>query len=272
MTKPKLFRKYSGKKVNGKIYNCDAKEFLSSLEDESAGIVFLDPPFNLGKDYAADKPDLDRQPEPLYEKWLGEIIKESVRVLAPGGALYLYHLPIWGLRLGSQMLAHLDFRHWIAVSMKNGFARGQRLYPAHYCLLYFTKGKPNSFNRPKLAAARCRHCDKTVKDYGGYQSIVAKNGINLSDVWDDLSPVRHKSTKKRKANQLPLSLTDRVVHISGKKDMLLVDPFVGSGSSVVSAVTHGLRFAVSDIVEDNCAVVSSRVDELRDMRTARGGK
>ena len=34
--------------------------------------------------------------------------------------------------------------------MKNGFARGKKLYPAHYALLYFTKGMPASFQRPKI--------------------------------------------------------------------------------------------------------------------------
>ncbi len=50
---------------------------------------------------------------------------------------------------------HLDFRHWIAISMKNGFVRGDHLYPAHYALLYYTKGKPESFNRPKVPKPIC---------------------------------------------------------------------------------------------------------------------
>jgi site-specific DNA-methyltransferase (adenine-specific) len=260
---PPVFRRYDRAIARGKLYHGDACAFLSSLQAESAGIVFLDPPFNLGKRYVEANPRFDRRPEPVYEQWMEEILNESVRVLAPGGALYLYHLPIWAMRLGHTLLRSLEFRHWIAVSMKNGFVRGERLYPAHYALLYFTKGKPATFTRPKLTAARCRHCNKPVKDYGGYKSIVAEKGLNLSDVWEDLSPVRHKSTKKRKTNQLPLSLTSRVVHISGKKDMLLVDPFAGSGSTVVSAAMHGLRFAACDIVAENCGIIDARISELR---------
>lgn len=241
-------------------------DFLASLESNSAGIVFLDPPFNLGKKYSDEDPELDRRPEAQYADWMSGVIRESVRVLAPGGALYLYHLPFWALRLGGLLLGQLEFRHWIAVSMKNGFARGNRLYPAHYGLLYFTKGAPEHFSRPKLALEKCRHCDKPVKDYGGYKDIIAEKGLNLSDVWGDLSPVRHRSRKTRRANQLPTTLTDRVVEISGSEGMLLVDPFVGSGSSVVSAAKRGLRFAACDLVLDNCRLVETRLDDLKGFR------
>ena len=262
MKKPQSFRVYKSGRGRGSLFLGDACAFLKSLRSATAGIVFLDPPFNLGKHYRKGDPSLDRRTVPAYEEWMKDILEESVRILAPGGALYLYHLPIWGIRFGQFLDMRLEFRHWIAVSMKNGFARGRRLYPAHYALLYYTKGNPSSFTRPKLSAVRCRHCDKTIKDYGGYADIILEKGINLSDVWEDLSPVRHATTKKRYANQLPLSLTDRIMHISGSKGMLLVDPFVGSGSSVISAVTHGMRFAACDLVKENCHVVDSRLHEL----------
>ncbi len=262
MKAPKVFRSYDRATAKGRLIVGDALAFLKTVRSGSAGIVFLDPPFNLGKTYMDGVPKLDRQPEFVYEVWMSAVLQESIRVLAPGGALYLYHLPTWALRLGSRIATQLTFRHWIAVSMKNGFVRGRHLYPAHYALLYFTKGEPKAFRRPKVAPRLCRHCAEPIKDYGGYRSIIEKKGINLSDVWDDLSPVRHASAKKRKANQLPLSLTDRVVHISGKKGMLLVDPFVGSGSCVVSAAKHGLRFSACDIVRDNCKVTDARLNEL----------
>ncbi len=85
-----------------------------------------------------------------YEQFMQSVLKESVRILCPGGALYLYHLPQWAMRLGAFLHGKMSFRHWIAVSMKNGFVRGNHLYPAHYALLYFSKGVPRTFNRPKV--------------------------------------------------------------------------------------------------------------------------
>jgi site-specific DNA-methyltransferase (adenine-specific) len=257
--KCKIYRRFYSPSGRGTIYVGDALAFLRSIESASAGLVFLDPPFNLGKQYLRGKPKLDRLPEDEYQEWLTSILVESIRVLAPGGALYLYHLPIWAMRFGAFLDTQLTLRHWIAVSMKNGFVRGQRLYPAHYALLYFTKEGELSFQRPKVQPSLCRHCGGMVKDYGGYKQIIEEKGINLSDVWEDVSPVRHAHLKWRTQNQLPLTLTDRVMEISGTPGMLMVDPFAGSGSSVVSAASYGLRFAACDIVTKNCRIISEKL-------------
>lgn len=108
-----------GKSVNGKIVCGDAIGFLKSLPRDSARVVFLDPPFNLGKRYDS-KTALDRMPEKEYRKWLETVASESIRVLEPGGSLFLYHVPLWALRLGGLLDSSLAFRQWIAISMKNG--------------------------------------------------------------------------------------------------------------------------------------------------------
>ena len=249
--------------ASGTLYSGDALEFLKSLSPESADLIFLDPPFNLGKNYSPEQPKLDSRPPHEYSKWLSTIADAAVRVLARGGALFLYHLPKWALRIGAELEAELVLRHWIAVAMKNGFARGRRLYPAHYALLYFTKGHPAHFERPRLRPRRCRHCDELVKDYGGYTSIIEQKGVNLSDVWDDLSPIRHPANKYRNANELPSAITDRVVRISGSPGGMFVDPFVGSGVSLISAASREMRFRACDLVPENCEVVVDRIDAFK---------
>lgn len=256
-----VIRKYKRGNVEGCVVAGDALRFLKSIRKESANIVFLDPPFNLGKKYYARK-KIDLMPQRVYEGWLKEILVEAVRVLHPGGALYLYHLPVWAMRFGEFLDGRLDFRHWIAISMKNGFIRGKRLYPAHYGLLMFTKGEPAQLTRPKLIPLRCRHCGEYVKDYGGYLSIIERKGINLSDFWDDLSPVRHANRKHRQANELPQLLFERIIAVSGSSGGLYVDAFAGTGSGVIAAVRKGLRFAACDLVRANCNIISRRVDAL----------
>lgn len=243
----------------------DAPCFLRSLPDASAQIIFLDPPFNLGKDYSQSGEAIDSIPPEKYRAWLTKVIYECIRVLAKGGALYLYHLPKWAMRLGTviEQDPDMSFRHWIAIAMKNGFVRGRRLYPAHYALLMFTKGEPRHFHRPKLAPKRCRKCGDFIKDYGGYRPIIEAKGINLSDFWEDLSPVRHANRKNRKANELPEELFTRIVQISGTKGGLYVDPFVGSGTGVLVALKRGMRFAACDLVESNCQLVAKRIRQLR---------
>jgi site-specific DNA-methyltransferase (adenine-specific) len=256
---PALFKRYRRAKWSGELFHGDAIAFLRSLDDETADVVFLDPPFNLGKQYGSADDLLDRKTAEQYERWMETVLYESVRILRPGGALFLYHVPLWATRFGSILLRLLNLRHWIAVSMKNGFVRGRNLYPAHYALLYFTKGGPRTFKRPKLPPAKCRHCGGLVKDYGGYRDIITKKGLNLSDVWDDLSPVRHRSNKLRPQNQLPMKFAERIVNISGRRGGLLVDPFAGTGSVVMAAIEKGMRFKACDLVKRNCSIITARI-------------
>lgn len=246
---------------HGYLSSVDALRFMRSLRDASADIVFLDPPFNLGKDYGV-RSTLERSPEHVYEQYMRDLIKEAERILRPGGSLFLYHLPHWASRLSEFLLESLKFRHWIAIAMKNGFVRGRHLYPAHYALLYYTKGRPKRFSRPRLRPVKCRHCGELIKNYGGYTDIIQKKGINLSDFWDDLSPVRHAAKKLRAANQLPVTLTNRVVAIAGVTGGLLVDPFAGTGTSLESAIHRKMKFLGNDLSKRNIKVCRLRLEEF----------
>jgi site-specific DNA-methyltransferase (adenine-specific) len=259
----RVVKRFNSKNRRGVVYQGDALVFLRKLKSDSAAIVFLDPPFNLGKVYDKRRTKLDRMPEKEYRRWIEDVLDEAVRVLRPGGALYLYHIPRWAVRFGDYLMDRLDFRHWIAVSMKNGFVRGRNLYPAHYALLHFTKGKPRVLRRPRVPPATCRHCGRLTHDYGGYAHIIARNnGVNLSDFWEDLSPVRHAKYKHRHANELPPKILERVMQISGAKGGVFVDPFSGSGTSVLACVRAGLVFKACDIVHNNCRLIARVVDEL----------
>lgn len=257
--RPRIFMRVNRNGTHGRLTQGDALLYLRSLPSDSADLIFLDPPFNLGKQYSAKHPALDHQEEYVYQAWMGEVLRECVRVLAKGGTLYLYHIPAWALKFGSQLMASLNFVHWIAVAMKNGFMRGNRLYPAHYALLMFSKGKPAVLRRPKLRPVACRHCGGLIKDYGGYTEIIQAKGINLSDFWDDLSPVRHRHTKNRKANELPSLLFDRILQISGNRGAAFVDPFAGTGTGLLHAAAAGMIFDGCDILKSNCMLIKRRL-------------
>jgi site-specific DNA-methyltransferase (adenine-specific) len=242
---------------SGIVAASDALDFLRSIPPSVGNIVFLDPPFNLGKSYGRKPSSKDKRIAAHYYQFMRSIIFESMRVLKDGGALYLYHLPQWALRFGELLDIHMMFRHWIAIAMKNGFARGRLLYPAHYALLYFTKGTPNSFHKIKVEPSRCRHCGEYIHDYGGYVDFIRK-GVNLSDFWDDLSPVRHKSKKTRPANELPIELARRAIKISSVKGGLLIDPFVGSGTTIATAIESKMNYLACDREETYCRLATKR--------------
>lgn len=240
----------------------DALEFLHALKSEIADIIFLDPPFNLGKKYGQRAPRADRMDSDTYVRYMTQVLLRCCEVLKEGGALYLYHIPRFAIDFAHTLTTNLEFRHWIAIAMKNGFVRGPNLYPAHYSLLYFTKGEPASFNRPKLTPAKCRKCGSSIKDYGGYKRFVI-DGVNLSDYWDDVSPVRHKKYKNRAGNELPMIIPERAVQISGMRGGVLVDPFAGTGTAAVAAMNEGMKFVTCDRERSICRIICKRIRSIR---------
>src|SRR5687768_15777383 len=109
-----LVKVFRGKRARGRIYRAEALEHLRALPADSASLVFLDPPFNLGKMYGRSS-ERDRRPEAIYSHWLSSVAKEAARVVSPGGSLFLYHVPSWALRIGAVLQESLLLRHWIAV-------------------------------------------------------------------------------------------------------------------------------------------------------------
>jgi site-specific DNA-methyltransferase (adenine-specific) len=169
-----------------------------------------------------------------------------VRVLTPGGALFVYNLPKWNLLLGAYLmgLADLQFRHSIAIEMKSCLPIPGRLYPAHYSLLYFTKGKPKTFRKIRTPIETCRHCGGEIRDYGGHRKAMNPLGVNLKDVWTDIPPVRHWKFKsrERRANALSTKVLDRVVEMTTGPGDIVLDPFGGSGTTYAVCESRGRRW------------------------------
>jgi site-specific DNA-methyltransferase (adenine-specific) len=102
-------------------------------------------------------------------------------------------------------------------------------------LLYYTKGKPKIFNRPRVPIPVCRHCGGDIKDYGGHHNKLYPDGLNLTDVWTDIPPVRHTKTKHRGPSELSIKLQRRVLEIASEPGDMVLDPFGGGGSTYAAA-------------------------------------
>ena len=254
----------------GRLYQADCMAVLPTLEPESVDTVFADPPFNLNKRYGSRTSD--NQPDSAYLDWCRGWLAECVRVLKPGGSLFLYNLPKWNIPLGAYLAElGLDFRHWIAVEQKNGLPIQGRLYPAHYSLLYYAKGKPSHFNRIRTPIETCRHCGGEIRDYGGHRGAMNPLGVNLKDVWSDIPPVRHRKFKsaKRPANALSTKILERVIAMSTEPGDVVLDPFGGSGTTYAVCEDRDRRWIGIEIEDPqpiverlNGAIKPHRNDDL----------
>lgn len=242
----------------GILFNGDCIEMLPYIHDETVDTIFADPPFNLSKNYGAKVNDnlSDRD----YIAWCKLWLEQCQRILKPGGALFVYNLPKWNIIIGSYLVEQgMLFRHWIAVNIKLTLPIPGRLYPSHYSLLYFTKGRPKTFRKIRTPIVTCRHCGKEIRDYGGHRNAMNPNGVNLTDVWDDITPVRHRKFKsqKRTTNQLSTKLLGRVIQISTREEDVVLDPFGGSGTTY-DVAEHNGRYWIG-IEKECCDVIIERL-------------
>jgi site-specific DNA-methyltransferase (adenine-specific) len=225
-------------------------------------LVFADPPFNLGKDYGKGISDELKAEE--YLSWSREWLAQCVRILKPGASLFVFNLPRWLIDYGAFLNQNgMQFRHWIACRMPKAFPRGKKLSPAHYGLLYYTKGEPTTFKKVYVPIPVCRHCGGEIRDYGGHRNKLNERGLNLMDIfdapedvwseasvedhghtelwtlsedmWDDIPPVRHSKYKNRGANELAPIMLERIIALTTNAYDLVIDPFGGSGTTYLAA-------------------------------------
>lgn len=223
---------------HGALFDADCLDILSRMRDECVDTVFADPPFNIGKDYKTRFNDSITKE--AYLSWCRAWILECCRIIKPGGAFFLYSTPELAVQFAPILGESLAFRHWIAMTMKGSFPVPKRLYPAHYAMLYYTKGGQATFNKLRIPIVTCRHCKGEIRDYGGHRDKMHADGVNLSDFWDDTSPNRHKGSKIRQGvNELKFIIPERAILISTEPKGFVFDPFGGGGSTYQAAEKYG---------------------------------
>lgn len=286
----------------GQLFQGDCVALFPDLPDSCIDMVFADPPFNLGKDYGKNVQDHRQKGD--YLDWSRLWLTESVRVLKPGGSLFIFNLPVWLIEYGAFLNSlGMWFRHWIACRMPKNFPRGKKLSPAHYGLLYYTKGEPTTFHKVYTPIPTCRHCGKEIRNYGGHRNKLNEQGLNLMDVfdtsedvwepvegddlaesqlwtpieelWDDIPPVRHRKYKTRTANELAPLMLERIIAISTNPGDLVFDPFGGSGTTFYAAEKLKRRWLGIEIGETEAAI--RRLQDFQNgqcanWETARGKK
>jgi site-specific DNA-methyltransferase (adenine-specific) len=264
----------------GRLFTANCLDVLPRLPDGGgADTIFADPPFNLDKEYGPSVDD--RRAEGEYGDWSRHWLTECARVLRPGGALFVYHLPRWAIILGGYLNdLGLTFRNNIAVTNKCRKRLSGRLYPARYDLLYYTKGEPNTFRVIRTPYERCRHCKRLIKDYGGHFKKMDPRGVTLGDLctdippdeadeeltdtWLDVAPVRHARYKHPgyRANALSTLILDRVVETSTRPGDLVLDPFGGSGTTYSVCEKLGRRWIGIEVQSTQAIIdrLSGRVE------------
>jgi DNA modification methylase len=197
----------------------DAIEVMRKLPSLSVDLVIADPPYNLGKDYGNNR-DVKAWHE--YEQFTNQWLTEAIRLMKPTASIYIF----MGVRFISNLFKlledefKLNFNGWITWHYTQGMGRKRGFSPRHEDILYFTKTDDYTFNLDSV---------RVPQKY--FRKRNNMNGANPGDVWQ-FSHVHYCSAEREKhPTQKPEALIERMIKASSNENDLVLDPFVGSGTT-----------------------------------------
>lgn len=231
-----------------KIIQTDAESFLKNIPSNSVNCVFIDPPYNQGLQY----PEYNDALEPtVYLRKLNNVFYHIERVLMPGGAFWLVISDEYAaeLNLACKRLKFIQ-RNWIIWSYTFGVHCVTKFSRCHAHLFYFIKPGPHVWNRPLVESTRLKIGDKRA----------VKDGKTPGDVWDDFPRIPGNDKERFDYPcQLPVGLVERAILCSTNEGDLVIDTYLGTGTTAVVCKKHNRKFAGCDISEKAIQITRGRL-------------
>jgi len=240
------------------IYNADCRLVLPLIPDKSIDLVLTDPPYNENYNYrGSDFKDYRSD----YYIWLEQLLISSKNLLTDKGSLYLKHSSRQIDRILPILSKYFVFRNLI-IWISNSQAHPKDNYDSYYePIYYFTKGNDYIFNK------RCEFREQP-KDYWSGEG---KEFIGLLvNCWYDIPKVQagcltpegiHSETEKSHPSSMPVRLAERIVNVSSESDSLVLDLFLGSGTTALAAKILGRKCIGIEIEEKYCEIAAKRCSQ-----------
>lgn len=226
-----------------KIYNMDCLSLLKNIKNESVDLVFADPPYNLsqsnfnmkfvrsgGSDLNTNKGKWDKYSDEEFEEFTKKWLTECFRVLKKNGSIWVagtYH----NIYLTGYLMKKAGFELLNEVLWHKSDATPNlsctRFVADHENFIWARKGKGNIFNYDLM------------KEMNG--------GKQMRSLW-----TKGKTTggKKIHPTQKPEWLLERVIHATSIEGSIVLDPFIGSGTTAVIAKKFKRHFLGSELDHD----------------------
>ena len=235
----------------GELWHADVLSLLGRLDSGSVDLVVTDPP------YAIDKAAWDEfESLEVYVDWCDTWLAEVTRVLAPHGSAYVCGF--------SEILADVKARsakrfsscRWLVWYYRNKANLGRDFGRSHESILHLRKTSA----RVDVDAIRIPYNGHTTKYPARVQAVSSQyGGSGRRDRWEP-NPLGAKprdvieipvicngmAEKTPHATQKPEALIEKLILASSKPGQLVVDPFVGSGTTAVVAARLGRSWIAGD--------------------------
>ena len=242
------------KNKNNVLYEGDSIEWLKSIESDTVDLIFADPPYNIKK---AEWDKFESQEK--YVQWSMKWIKEAARVLKKTGTLYICGFSEILADLKHPSMKYFKGCKWLIWYYKNKANLGNDWGRSHESMLHLRRSKLFTMNIDDVRIPYGKH---TLKYPSHPQAETSQygNGGKRKDVWTphplgakpkDIIEVpttcNGMGEKTPHPTQKPEELLRKLILASSNENDLVLDPFSGSGTTIVVAEQLGRRWLGCDL-------------------------
>ena len=240
-----------------KIYQMDCFEFLSRIQDGIVDLAVIDPPYNMKK-ASWDTFESETDFFDFTFSWIDALVPK----LKTPGSLYIFNTPYNSAFILQHLVRRgLKFQNWITWDKRDGMGGARRRFSnGQETILFFTKGKNHTFNYddvrvPYESIERIKHAKKKGILKNGKRWFPNPDGKLCGEVWHIVSE-RHKNKENGKIQKMahatpkPLELVERIIRASSNENDLVLDCFVGTGTTAAIAKKSQRNFLCCDADED----------------------
>ncbi|QBC31431.1 site-specific DNA-methyltransferase [Pandoraea sp. XY-2] len=243
--------------------HADFLEHLHELDDGSVDLILADPPYGLGKDYGNDS---DKRSGEDFLGWTYGWLEAAIPKLAPRGSLYLFctwqYAPELFVFLKRRMLMINEIIWDRRVPSMGGSTR--RFSSVHDNIGFFAVSKDYYFDldavRVPYDAATKKARSRRIFEGSKWLEL----GYNPKDLWSISRLHRQDPERVDHPTQKPLHIIERMVLASCPPGGLVLDPFMGSGTTAVACALHGRRFVGFELNAHYHALAHQRLQRLSD--------
>jgi len=255
--------------VKNKIYYMDCFEFLDKTPNNTIDLAIIDPPYNLKK----AKWDTFKSQEQFLQftkKWINKLLPK----LKKSGSIYIFNTPF----NSAYILQHLVekgmyFQNWIVWDKRDGLASATKKYTnGQETILFFTKSKDYIFNyddirTPYESTDRIAHAKEKGIIKNGKRWYPNPKGKLCGEIWH-YSSERHKAKVNGKTPKLehvtpkPLDMIERLVLASSNKGDLVLDCFMGSGTTAIACKKLKRNFIGCDNNKEYISLANKKLKKI----------
>lgn len=265
----------------------DCLDVMRQMTTACADLVYVDPPFFTQKLHELHTRDRTRafsfadlwSSQEEYAAFLFDRLREVHRLLSNRGSLF-FHCDRNATHIARALLDDIfgesKFRSEIIWHYRRWSNSHRGLLPAHQTIFYYTKSDEFTFNPmwseyspatnvDQLLQRRTRdEFNKSVYEHDANGEVVpngGKRGVPLSDVWD--IPYLNPKAKERTGypTQKPILLLERIIQLVTNEGDAVLDPFCGSGTTLVAARLLNRRALGIDSSQDAVELTQARLSD-----------